>query len=140
MVERRPLPRDGDHRSRTRSTLSTGRSPCSKAVTHVRAQCDQLKKVSTVQRQVDDPFVLDNRADRRVLRREHGGIARDLHNFRDLTESESDINASGLLYLQFDVTARRCSKALLSLHAVHTVPEEVKGSCTRRIRSSRLFG
>ena len=75
------------------------------AVAHVGRQRDQLQIVAPVQRQLHNPFVLDDRADRSVFGGQQLGRRRYLDRFVHLTDREIKIEAGALLHLQLDVGA-----------------------------------
>ena len=72
---------------------------------------DQLQVVAAVQRQFDNPLVLDHGAHRGVLRLQLGGGPDHLDGFGDLSEGKREIEAHGLLHLHFHLVAGRALEA-----------------------------
>ena len=69
VVELAPLTRDGDLLVGTRAALAiAGLAGAGEPGADVRAQRNQAEVVATVQRQLDDPPILDDRPDRRIRR------------------------------------------------------------------------
>ena len=79
-------------------------------IAHVGTQRDELEKVASVKRHVDDALVLDDRSDRRVLRRDQRGCSRDLDGLAHLSDLQCKVEASRLLDLQLHIVLRDRAK------------------------------
>ena len=100
----------------------------------IRTEAHQLQKIAPVQRQINNAFVVDDRADAGVLRVEQRSTAGNFDGFGDCAHPELEIETGGLLYLQLNLRADFGLKPLdLSPDIVHPRHQSRKTVIPRRV-------
>ena len=79
-----------------------------------------MQKVSPVQRQLDDPPLLDDRPHSGVVGIEQRRLSSDLEGLTHLPDYQSEIHACGLLHLELECDPRRPTEPLfLDTHVIN---------------------
>jgi hypothetical protein len=72
------------------------------AVCHVGTEGDEAEEVAAVEREIGDALLFDDGADGGVFRGKQLGGGADFDGLADLADFEAEIDAGGLLDLQFN--------------------------------------
>ena len=114
VIELLPLPADRNLGSRAAvASLARGRPVGAETGDHVRAESDQRGEVAPVERQIDDPFVIDHGAHRGIFGGQQRSASSHLDHLGDRADPELEVEAGHLLHLQLDAVAN------LGLQALH---------------------